>query len=101
MALARLYHNQHKWPECFGAAMRALSITQREYVYTSEPASWGFEPHDLAALSAWHLGLRDTALHQGQIACELEPNDARLKENLEWYKGERDGKLAANEGQSE
>lgn len=88
VAMARLYHNQHKWPECYGAAKRVLSITHKELVYTSEPASWGFEPHDLVALSAWNLGLKDEALVQGQIACDLEPTDPRLAENLLWYKEE-------------
>ncbi len=88
VALARLYHTQHRWAECYGAIMRALSLTQRDFVYTSEPASWGYEPHDLAALSAWNLGLKDVALQQGQIACDLSPDDQRLQTNLLWYKGE-------------
>ena len=90
VALARLYHNQHRWAECYGAAMRALSLTQRDFVYTSEPASWGAEPHDHAALAAWHLGLKEIAIEQGRLALELEPEDGRLKDNLAWYLGEKD-----------
>ena len=88
VALARLYHSQHRWAECYGAINRALSLTVRDWVYTSEPASWGCEPHDIAALAAWNLGLKDVAVAQGQLACDLAPEDTRLATNLLWYKGE-------------
>ena len=89
VALARLYHGHHRWAECYGAIMRALSLTHRDLVYTSEPASWGFEPHDIAALAAWNLGLKEIALEQGRLALDLAPEDDRLKENLSWYLGEK------------
>jgi hypothetical protein len=67
--------------------MRALRITNREAVYTCDPAVWGYQAHDLAAISAWQLGLKDIAIHQGQIAVDLEPGDSRLRANLDWYRG--------------
>lgn len=88
VALARLYYDQHRWAECYGAATRALSITNKELFYTTEAASWGYLPHDFAAISAFHLGLKDAALAHGTTACELEPNDPRLAENMRWYQGE-------------
>lgn len=90
VALAQLYYGLNQWPECYAAAMRALSINKRELVYTADPASWGYLPHDLAAIAAWRLGLKDMALRQGQIAVEMEPNDERLQDNLLWYKGEKE-----------
>jgi hypothetical protein len=48
---------------------------------------WGYQPHDLAAIAAWQLGLKDIAVQQGQIAVDLEPGDARLRTNLNWYIG--------------
>jgi glycosyltransferase involved in cell wall biosynthesis len=89
MALAKLYYEQAKWPESFGAAMRALSIKNKELVYTTEPASWGALPHDHAAIAAWNLGLKEVAIEQGQIACDLDPDDQRLRENLLWYTGKK------------
>ena len=68
--------------------MRTLRITNREAVYTCDPAVWGAQAHDLAAISAWHLGLRDIAMQQGQLAVDLEPENGRLQVNLRWYKGE-------------
>ena len=87
--LATLYYMRSQWQECYGAAMRALSIKDREFVYTVDPIVWGPRPHDLAALAAWNLGLKDVAIEQGSLAVELEPNDDRLKDNLAWYMGEK------------
>jgi hypothetical protein len=67
--------------------MRALRITNREAVYTCDPEVWGYQPHDLAAISAWNLGLKDMAVQHGQTAVDLEPGDNRLRANLDWYMG--------------
>jgi hypothetical protein len=85
--LALLCYRQHRWEECFAYAMRALRITNREAVYTCDPAVWGYQAHDLAAVAAWNLGLKDIAVQQGQLAVDLEPGDSRLRANLDWYMG--------------
>jgi glycosyltransferase involved in cell wall biosynthesis len=89
VALAKLYYEQHKWAESYGAAMHALSIKNKELVYTTEAASWGSLPHDHAAIAAYRLGLTEVAIEQGRLACELDPDDKRLQENLLWYTGEK------------
>lgn len=81
--VAKLAYKRHQWPECYGAAMSALAIEHREWVYTVDPAVWGSLPHDYASIAAWHLGLKDEALKQAQIAVEKSPDDERLKKNLE------------------
>ena len=85
--LALLCYRQSRWEECFAYAMRALRITNREAVYTCDPAVWGYQAHDLAAVAAWNLGLKDIAIQQGQLAVDLEPGDSRLRANLDWYMG--------------
>jgi tetratricopeptide (TPR) repeat protein len=87
--LAQLFYNQGRWIDCYSSAMRALSIKNRELVYTCDPSSWGEWPHDLAAISAWHLGLKDAAQEQGELAVKLNPDDKRLQENLLWFRGEK------------
>jgi len=99
-ALSMLYHSQKRWFESYSAAMRALSIKNRELVYTADPACWGAQPHDLAAIAAWNLGLKDVAAEQGALALEFEPEDARLKENLLWFRGEK-GKVLEERDLSE
>jgi glycosyltransferase involved in cell wall biosynthesis len=86
--LAMLMYRQSRWEECFAYAMRALKIVDFEPVYTRDPAVWGAQPHDLASISAWWLGLHDITLKQAQIALELEPHDLRLKANLEYIQGQ-------------
>jgi glycosyltransferase involved in cell wall biosynthesis len=90
MALTKLYYEQHKWAESYGAAMRALSIKNKELVYTTDPSAWGALPHDHAAIAAYRLGLKEAAIEQGRLACELDPNDKRLQDNLLWYTGEKE-----------
>jgi tetratricopeptide (TPR) repeat protein len=85
--LAMLMYRSQRWEEAFAYAMRALRITDRQMVYTCDPEVWGAQPHDLASIAAWHLGLTDVAIEQGQKAVELSPDDARLRANLEWFSG--------------
>jgi tetratricopeptide (TPR) repeat protein len=89
--LAMLYYQQSRWTECYSTAIRALSITERALIYTAEPAAWGSWPHDLAAISAYRLGLKDAAIEHGRLAVEHSPDDVRLAENLKWYMGAHNG----------
>lgn len=81
--LAEETYKQARWPESYGAALTALRITHRPIVYTSEPASWGPKPHDLAAVAAWNLGLISESLKYAKAAIDLDPSDLRLRRNLE------------------
>lgn len=80
--LAMLVYRQQRWEECFAFSMRALRIKDRTLVYTCDPAVWGHWAHDLASVSAWHLGLLDLAVEQAKICVELSPDDTRLQANL-------------------
>jgi len=79
-------YRKHMWKECFHASTMALEIKDKELVYTCDPEVWGSKPYDLAAISAHHLGLKDEAINYGQTACDLSPEDERLKNNLAFYK---------------
>ena len=83
--LAMLMYRQARWPECFAYATRTLQIVDRALVYTCDPEVWGYQPHDLAAISAWNLGLKDIALREGKIAANLNPHDERLQSNVRFY----------------
>jgi tetratricopeptide (TPR) repeat protein len=92
--LALLCYRQSRWEECFAYATRTLRIANREAVYTCDPEVWGCQPHDLAAISAWNLGLKDIAIRQGRLAVDLAPNDDRLRSNLRYYFGETQDEAA-------
>lgn len=84
--LAMLYYRQNRWEDCLNASLRALRITNRDFVYTCDPAVWGYWPHDLAAISAWHLNMPELALKQAELAVEKAPDDQRLVANLQHIK---------------
>jgi len=86
--LAMLMYRQCRWAECLAYAMRALQITNREAVYTVDPEVWGSQPHDLAAVAAWQMGLKETAIEQAKLAVALSPDDKRLQDNVKWMLGE-------------
>lgn len=81
-ALSLLYYNLRKWPDSYSCAMRALDIKDRELVYTVSPEVWGAQPHDLAAIAAWNMGLKKEALFHAKNAAALCPSDMRLASNV-------------------
>jgi len=89
--LASFYYRQALWAECYASAVRALTVKERQFVYSDDPEVWGALPHDLASIAAWKIGLNQEAIDHCNRAIELDPNDERLKTNLSWFKGEKGG----------
>lgn len=83
--LAESCYKKQDWKGCYESAKQALTITNKEEVYTMNPAVWGWLPHDLLAISAYHMDLKDEAIIHGKIAVSLEPTNSRLVKNLEYY----------------
>ena len=83
--LAMSCYRRMAWAECYSSASNALAIKDKTLVYTMDPEVWGAKPHDLLAISAYHLGLFKDAIEHGQIAVDLSPGDARLLANLHFY----------------
>ena len=81
---AMSFYSKHMWKECYHAATMALEIKDKQLVYTCDPLVWGSWAHDLASISAWHLGHKDEAMRHCRDAIEADPNDDRLKANLKW-----------------
>ena len=87
-ALAKYcYENKH-WDECYYACKMGLSITNQEFVYTMNPNAWGYELHDLLAISAYNLGDKTEAIRHGEIALSFDPDNTRLSNNLKYYRDE-------------
>lgn len=84
--LASACYKKGLWEECFSSAANALKIENQEYNYTMSPLAWGYLPHDMLALAAYHLGLKELAIKHGEKAVELKPEDERLIKNLGYYK---------------
>lgn len=86
--IAKLAYQRQQWAECYGAAMSALAIKNRELVYTVDPEVWGALPHDYASIAAWHLGLKDQAIAQAKLALQFSPDDVRIAANSEMMERE-------------
>lgn len=83
--LAQLYYERSSWVACLSAADRALGIKDKPLEYLCDPVAWGATPHDLAAISSYHLGLFELSSQYGSEAAVLSPNDQRLIINLSFY----------------
>jgi glycosyltransferase involved in cell wall biosynthesis len=90
--LALACYRTKRWVECLGSALSCLEVKERQKVYTVDPMVWGSHPHDLASIAAWNLGLFALAEVHAKTAIELDPNDLRLRQNLELI---RESKVAA------
>lgn len=84
--LAESCYAKHDWQGCYDAASRSLEVKNKEEVYTMNPAVWGALPHDLIAIASYHLGLKDKAIEQGELALAFEPDNKRLQDNLKYFK---------------
>lgn len=90
--LAQYYYRQEAWLDCYTAIKKVLGITERQYVYTSDPKSWTELPYDLGSIAAWNLGFKDESVLLLKKAIEYNPNDERLKNNLKQILDYEDGR---------
>jgi len=81
LELAMQAYHQQRWADCFKAAEKCLSISERDDCFVNDPAVWGALPHDLASVSAYHLGLMLEAKAHIDIAISMEPNNQRFLAN--------------------
>lgn len=84
--LSVYYYEQGMWPLCYAAATRALKIVDKPLEYICEAQAWGSVPHDMAAISAFRLGLYKEAFMHAVTALSFAPDDLRLQNNLEFCK---------------
>lgn len=83
LQMARLGYLESDWPLVFLMAEKALDITVKSGSYLTEPDAWGYSLFDLGAIAAYRLGLYQTAYDYAKTACDMQPDDIRLKKNLE------------------
>ncbi len=83
--MALLACMQADYETMFYFAEYALGIRTRSLGYVNENFAWDATPYDLAALSAYYLGLREKAVKLSEMAMALAPDDERMKENHQLY----------------
>ena len=83
LSLARLGYLMNDWPLVFMATEKALTIIEKSGSYLTEPECWGFAFYDLGAICTYRLGLYQKSYEYAKIALALQPDNERLKKNLE------------------
>jgi glycosyltransferase involved in cell wall biosynthesis len=92
LALANFYYLNKEWPECNLVAKQALQFTTKPMEFLAENWAWTHMADDLVAVSAWQLGDFQTALHHGEKALAITPDDERLQTNVTFYRSKIDAK---------
>jgi hypothetical protein len=88
--LAEEFHGQSDWASLFWAATNGIERTHHTGSYLDDAHCWGFRLFDLGAIAAWHLNVMDRAVEWGHKALELDPENQRLKNNLDFFIRRRD-----------
>jgi len=83
--LALQYYSIKEWEGCYKHASAAISIAEKPLDYLCEDFAWGALPHDLLAISSYHLAKYREAYEHGLIAKELDPESKRIADNLKLY----------------
>lgn len=83
--LAQHYYSTESWGPCLHFAKKALAIEEKPLDYLCEDFAWGYLPWDLAAIASYYDGDKISAYKYGIQALELDPDNDRLKANLEYY----------------
>ncbi len=81
--LAKLGYLQNDWPLVFLMVDKALKITEKSGSYLFEPDAWGYSLYDLGAICCYRLDLFAQSRDYAVKACAMQPENARLKRNLE------------------
>ena len=86
MERAILEYKLNNWEEVEKYCIKALEITKHPKTYINESFSWDYTVYDLLSLSYYYQKNYKKALKYITIALEMEPNNDRLKTNLELIK---------------
>jgi glycosyltransferase involved in cell wall biosynthesis len=84
--LAQHYYVASNWRGCYNFSTKACAIEEKPLDYLCEDFAWRELPWDLAAISAFQLGLANEAIELNEKAMELAPDEKRLKVNHLYYK---------------
>ncbi|RVD54948.1 glycosyltransferase [Mesorhizobium sp. M2D.F.Ca.ET.185.01.1.1] len=83
--LAEEFHGRADWLNLFWACANGIEKTRRTGSYLDDASCWGFRLFDLGAIASWRLNAMERAVEWGQKALELDQNNQRLKDNLDFF----------------
>jgi len=82
LQMAKLAYYEKNWPLVFYMTEEALKISEKSGSYLLELDAWGYSFNDLGAICCYQLGMYKKSYEYALKACEMEPDDLRLKQNL-------------------
>ena len=88
--LAEELHGHADWLNLFWACTNGIEKTYRTGSYLDDGHCWGFRLFDLGAIASWHLNVMDRAVEWAEKALQLDPENNRLKNNLDFFIRRRD-----------
>lgn len=86
MERALLEYQLNNWNEVENYCLKALQITSHQKTYINEVFSWDNTVYDLLSLSYYYQGKNDEAIKYVNLALEMDPDNERLKKNLDIMK---------------
>jgi glycosyltransferase involved in cell wall biosynthesis len=84
--LARLGYLEQDWPLVFLMTEKGLGIKEKTGSYLVEPEAWGYSLYDYGAIAAYRLGMYRRSYELAEEALSRQPDNMRLKKNLELIK---------------
>ena len=81
--LAELFNKEKDWSELVRVCEIMLSRTEKVMTYITKAEAWGSRPYDLYSVGLWNTGKCKEAVAAAKQALALDPNNARIKKNIE------------------
>jgi tetratricopeptide (TPR) repeat protein len=81
---ANISYKLEDWLSCYKYAIQILTHDRLSSDLTRDHY-WDWFIYDLIAFASYKLGKKDEALHFGNLACNGNPLDMRLQQNLHFY----------------
>lgn len=84
--MARLAYELKDWPLVYLMVEEILKIKDKPASYLVEASSWDSAIYDLGSIACYKIGMFEKSCELAKIAVDMNPNDKRLRDNLEIIK---------------
>ena len=83
---AFLEYSENNYDDAYKLLTKAFEIPNKSNSYINEEFCWNYKIYDLMSINAFLLGYKEEAIKNCELAYNLNPNDERIKNNLEYMK---------------
>ncbi len=87
--LATIYYHEQNYTQAYKYLKEASMIKTKPKTYINEEFSWNAYFYDLFSVVSFQVGDKTGALENARIALEMNPEEERIKKNLEWMQNEQ------------